>query len=246
MDPRRADLGGHVSAQPEPRSSDDAVPERVPAALAAAKIPPSKLGAARHARLTESERALYFWILRRFATHGCPSSVHIDEAAKRLAIDAEQGLKTLAREDLVHRGSDGEITVAYPFSGRPTAHRIRFPGGHEVDAMCAIDALGIAPMFGEQVEIDSRDAVSGEEIRARVAPDGAAEWWPKSAVVVAGAVRGEGDACFGCCPVLNFFVSAANAERWLDRHPEVSGETISMQEATLAGRAVFGAVLRDA
>jgi hypothetical protein len=50
------------------------------------------------------------------------------------------------REDLVHRGSDGEITVAYPFSGRPTGHRVRFSDGHEVDAMCAINALGVAPI----------------------------------------------------------------------------------------------------
>jgi Alkylmercury lyase len=57
--------------------------------------------------------------------------------------------KRSERRSVVHRGADGEITVAYPFSGRPTAHRVRFPGGHEVDAMCAIDAVGIAPMFGE-------------------------------------------------------------------------------------------------
>jgi len=37
----------------------------VAAALAAAEIPPSKLGPARRARLTEEERELYFWILRR-------------------------------------------------------------------------------------------------------------------------------------------------------------------------------------
>jgi hypothetical protein len=160
-----------VSVQPEPRSADGELAERVAAALAAAEIPPSKLGAARRARLTESERALYFWILRQLATQGRPSSVDIYEAAERLAIDAEQVLETLAREDLVHRGPDGEITVAYPFSGRPTAHRVRFPTGHEADAMCAIDALGIAPMFGEQVEVTSRDPVSGDGIRARVAPD---------------------------------------------------------------------------
>jgi hypothetical protein len=100
------------------------------------------------------------------------------EAAERVGIDAERGLETLAREDLVHRGPDGEITVAYPFSGCPTAHRVRFPGGGEVDAMCAIDALGIAPMFGEPIEIDSRDPVNGDEIRARVTGDGTADWWP--------------------------------------------------------------------
>jgi hypothetical protein len=154
----------------------------------------------------------------------------------------EDALETLSREDLVHRRPDGAISVAYPFSGRPTAHRVRFPSGHEGDAMCAIDALGIAPMFGQRIEVESRDSVSGETIGARVAPDGSAEWWPESAVVVAGAVRSQGDACSGCCPVLNFFVSPANAERWLTEHPEVRGNVISMPEATAAGRAVFGDV----
>jgi len=111
--------------------------------------------------------------------------------------------------------------------------------------MCAIDALGVAPMFGEQVEIESRDPVSGDKIRARVAADGAAEWSPESVVVVAGAIRSQGDACCGCCPVLNFFVSPATAERWLAEHPEVRGDVISMDEAAAAGRAVFGHVLTE-
>jgi Alkylmercury lyase len=215
----------------------------VVAALALADIPASKLGPARRARLTDSEREFYFWILRHFRTTGRPSDAELREAAERLGIDAEQALETLEREDLVHRGSDGEITVAYPFSGRPTAHRVRFPGGHEVDAMCAIDALGIAPMFGEQVEIDSRDPVSGDAIRARVAADGAAEWWPRSAVVVAGARDRQSDACCGCCPGLNFFAPPVNAERWLSEHREVRGGVISMPEAAAAGRAGFGEVL---
>ena len=216
---------------------------RVAATLAAAEIPPSKLGPARRARLSEAERELYFWILRRFATAGRPSGVELRAAAEQLGLEADGALETLAREDLVHRGADGEIAVAYPFSGRPTAHRVRFPGEHEVDAMCAIDALGIAPMFGEQVEIEARDPLSGDEIRARVASDASVEWSPESAVVVAGAIRSQGDACCGCCPVLNFFASASNAEHWLAEHQEVRGNVISMREAAAAGRAVFGDVL---
>jgi hypothetical protein len=215
----------------------------VASALAMAEIPPSKLGPARRARLTDAQRELYFWILRQFATAGRPSSGEVSAAAARLEIDADRALETLAREDLIHRGADGEITVAYPFSGRPTAHRVRFPGGREVDAMCAIDALGIASMFGQAIEVESRDPVSGEEIRARVAPDGAAEWSPGSAVVVAGVLDRQSDSCRGCCPVLNFFVSPANAESWLAQHPEVRGDVISMPDAAAAGRAVFGEVL---
>jgi hypothetical protein len=232
-----------VTADMSPHGGREELPSGVAAALAAAEISASKLGPARRARLTDSERELYFWILRHFRTTGRPGDRELRAAAARLEIDAEHGLETLAREDLVHRGSDDEVTVAYPFSGRPTAHRVRFPDGHEVDAMCAIDALGIAPMFGEPIEIASRDPVSGDEIRARVAADGTAEWSPRSPVVVAGVLDRQSDSCRGCCPVLNFFVSAANAERWLSEHPEVQGDVISMQEAAAAGRAVFGDVL---
>ena len=228
---------GGLGAEP------DRLAPAVAAALAAAEIPPSKLGPARRARLTEAERELYFWILRRFATDGRPNSGEVRAAAGPLGLDAEDALATLSREDLVHRGTDGEVAVAYPFSGRPTAHRVRFANGHEADAMCAIDALGIAPMFGQRIEVESRDPVSDEEIRARVAPDGAAEWWPESAVAVVGAIRSQADACCGCCPVLNFFASPANAERWLVEHPEVRGNVISVSEAAAAGRAIFGDVL---
>ena len=215
------------------------------AALTAAAIPDSKRGSARHARLSEPERKLYLWILRRFVSSGRPSSAETHAAAERLGLEAEHALATLAREDLVHLGTDDEIAVAYPFSGRPTAHRVRFPGGHEVDAMCAIDALGIAPMSGQPIRIVSRDPLTGDVIAAQTDPDGQVRWTPESAVVVAGAMAPGGDSCQGCCPVLNFFVSHASAKRWLSEHPQVRGRPISMQEAAAAGRAVFGDVLAE-
>jgi hypothetical protein len=44
--------------------------------------------------------------------------------------------------------------------------------------------------------------------------------------------------------VLNFFVSAENAERWLAAHPDVRGHVATIEEAITAGRAVFGDVLK--
>jgi hypothetical protein len=203
-------------------------------------------GAARHASLSGGERELYFWILRSFATRGRPRPAETEEMAARLGLAAERALETLWRHDLVHLDRNGEIAVAYPFSGRPTSHRVRFPNGHEAFAMCAIDALGIASMLGEPTEILSADRLNGETIRVRVAPSGEAEWQPESAVVVAGALDRQGDSCAGCCPVLNFFVSDLSAERWLDTHPEARGEPITMAEAIAAGQAVFGRVLEQA
>jgi hypothetical protein len=210
--------------------------------LAAADIPASKLGPARFARLEGSERALYFWILRRFATAGRPSRAEVLAEAERLGGDADRMLASLRREDLIHLGSDGEIAVAYPFSGRATAHRIRFSSGHEVDSMCALDALGVAPMFDEPIEIVSRDPVTDERIDVRLTPEGDSSWEPESAVVVAGRVEGAEDACTSCCEVLNFFASAESAERWLTARSDIRGQIVSIPTAIAAGRAVFGDV----
>jgi hypothetical protein len=231
-----------VSAERASRSDRNYLPPDVAASLRAAELSPSKLGHARHAGLADSERELYFWILRRFATSGRPSGDETREAAERFGLDAERALETLAREDLVHLDRVGKIAVAYPFSGRPTAHRVRFQSGHEAYAMCAIDALGIAPMFQEPIEIASRDPVTDEEIQVELEPDGMGSWQPREAVVVCGA-SGSRESCYSCCPVLNFFASRENGEGWLQARPEVHGQVISLPEAIAAGRAVFGDVL---
>ncbi|MEJ7569815.1 MAG: organomercurial lyase [Gaiellaceae bacterium] len=72
--------------------------------------------------------------------------------AEHHGLDLPVTLASLAAEDLDHTGTDGAITVAYPFSGRPAAHRVQLDV-HEVHAMCAIDALGIAPMFGRPIRV---------------------------------------------------------------------------------------------
>jgi hypothetical protein len=230
-----------------PHVSDDLeqLPAGVVSALALAEIPLSKLGPARRARLSDLERELYFWILRRFATDGRPASAEIGDAAERLGLDLETAIATLAGADLIHVGTDGEIAVAYPFSGRPSAHRVRFASGQEVEAMCAIDALGIAPMFGEPIEVASQDPLTGEEIHVRLAPHGEASWEPTSAVVVAGVLERCEESFRGCCPALNFFASSANAERWLEEHPEVRGQVVSIPDAIAAGRAVFGNIFDE-
>src|SRR5262249_40506184 len=141
LDPRRTERGDHMSTDAD-RTADAGLRERVAAALEVAEIPPSKLGQARRSRLGDSERAVYVWILRGFAERGRPTGEELGREAEQLGLALEPALATLRGEDLVHARGDGEITVAYPFSGVPTAHRVRFPNGQEAFAMCAIDALG--------------------------------------------------------------------------------------------------------
>lgn len=210
--------------------------------IAAAGIEDHKRGAKRHARLTPLERALYFWILRRFAAAGRPVAAEMRVAARHLGIDLERSLGSLAREDLVHVDSTGSITVAYPFSGVPTRHRVRFPNGAEVHTMCALDALGIAPMFDTAIDLVSSDPLTRQEIRVQMEPRGHPDVYPGSAALVAGTRGASGASYAGCCPVLNLFASPPSARRWLREHPDVHGRIATMAEAVAAGRAIFGEV----
>jgi hypothetical protein len=94
-------------------------------------------------------------------------------------------------------------------------------------------------------EISSRDPLTGEQIQVELEPDGNGSWQPQQAVVVCGT-SGRGDSCDSCCPVLNFFASAENATCWLASHADVRGGVISIDDAIVAGRTVFGDILKEA
>jgi hypothetical protein len=213
-------------------------------ALTAAAIPRERWGAQRLSALTDGERDFYRWILRSFRAGAPPSLAELADSASHFELEVEPTLERLRRQDLVHHDpGTGAILVAYPFSGRPTAHRVHFESGESVFAMCAIDALGMAPMLGERIQVASRDPLTGEEIRIELAADGEGDWQPQEAVVVCGT-SGCGKSSSSCCPVLNFFASTASAERWLAARTDVQGEVTSMPDAIAAGRTVFGDVLR--
>jgi len=214
-------------------------------ALAATGIPPARLGESRNARLSPAERAFYLWILERFATGGPPAAEAIRTKAIELGLDLAQAREKLAADDLVHFDDNGEVTVAYPFSGPPRGHRVLIDGQRWVEAMCAIDALGIAPMLGLPVEISSRDPVSGGEVRVRLDPGDGAWWEPEQAVVLAGSACCESPSFEGCCDVLNFFESKQSAGRYLREHDQISGFPISIPEASELGRTVFGNIFKE-
>ena len=211
-------------------------------ALAAAGIPVPKLGACRGERLSPAERALYVWILGRFALGENPSAGVVRDEAARLRLDFNRIREKLASEDLIHFDAEGRIAVAYPFSGHPTPHRVSIDG-HEAYAMCAIDALGIAPMLGLSIEIISHDPITSSEINVLLDADGTGTWRPQEAVVVAGRAC-DGAAFQGCCQVLNFFASLESAQQYLGEREDVSGFPITMPQAIELGRVIFGDVLR--
>lgn len=220
-------------------------PSTVEALLEAAAIPSERRGRARTRRLDNRERGLYRWLLRRFADGG-PPAAELECRADHLDIDLAEATAVFAADDLVHLDpATGAVLVAYPFSSAPRGHRVLIDGDRWVEAMCAIDALGIAAMLQRPIEVFSRDPLSGGEVWVRVDPGDGAWWEPEQAVVLAGSVCVDGPSFRSCCGVINFFESGEHALRYLLAHPEGTGHAIAVPEAIATGAAIFSDLLKE-
>ena len=227
-------------------SAQPARAEVVQRALSSAGIAPERFGPKRLMHLDERERTLYRWILACFARASPPRVDELCDYASELGLQIEQTLEQLANLDLVHHDpASGEILVAYPFSARPRGHSVLINSTDRVEAMCAVDALGIAPMLQLPVEVSSRDPLTDAEIWVRLDPGEGAWWEPTSAVVLAGSPCCDRPSFRGCCDVLNFFETEASANSYLVEHPELSGFPISIPDAIEAGRTVFANLMEE-
>ena len=108
------------------------------------------------ARRAARQQPLTRLILRTFLQQGGPIPVEdIIAASPGARPDAlHDALIALDDDDLI-RVRAGQIDLAYPFSASPTSFVVRLADGKERYACCATDALGIAPMIGQPVEVRS-------------------------------------------------------------------------------------------
>jgi len=128
----------------------------------------ARWAARRAARQTDVLRE----ILRVFADRGRP--VPLDAISARLSDRppeaVREALVTLDAEDLILL-REGLVEIAYPFSAGPTPFVVRLAEEQERYACCAIDALGMAPMLGQRVEIRSRCHDCRDVLALTVSPD---------------------------------------------------------------------------
>jgi len=159
----------------------------------------------------------------------------LSEAAIRPQLDE------LRRRDLVVL--DGEkIVGAYPFSDRDTGHRVTLDG-RTLNAMCAVDALGIGAMTGHDIAIASTCRHCGMPIRIATRDQGRAltQVEPRTAVMWQ-SVRYEGAcAANSLCANTAFFCSDDHLAAWRQKHQsDEPGFRLLIEEALEAGRAIFG------
>jgi mercuric reductase len=150
-------------------------------------------------------------------------------------------LEELRRRDLVVL-EGGRIVGAYPFSDRETGHRVTL-GERVVNAMCAVDALGIGAMTDRDISIASQCRHCGAPIRVITQHHGRAlaSIEPTRAVMWQ-SVRYEGAcAANSLCATTAFFCSDEHLSAWRsERSTDEPGFRLSMEEGLEAGRALFG------
>ena len=124
-------------------------------------------------RRAARETPLVQRILRLFVDRGGPIAVEdvITASDGHPTAAIREAITALDDEDLIRLRHD-LIDTAYPFSAGPTAFVVRLADGKDRYACCATDALGIAPMIGDRIEIRSRCHHCGEPLALSATPDG--------------------------------------------------------------------------
>lgn len=124
-------------------------------------------------KFNERENALRFFLMNFIIDHKRAFDLSQDalcamDACHMSREEYQDAISVLRERDGIVSDEDQKVCFVYPISALETEHRVLLGDGRSCFAMCAIDALGTAFSFQQDVEIRSRCAVSGREIRISV------------------------------------------------------------------------------
>jgi mercuric reductase len=166
------------------------------------------------------------------------------ELGRRLGLSeatVRQQFQELRHRDLVILQNEG-IVGAYPFTDRDSGHLVALEG-RTLNAMCAVDALGIGAMTGREVTVVSSCRHCGVpiQIATRDRGRGLAEVEPNTAVMWQSVRYEDSCAANSLCAKTVFYCSDDHLSAWRNERPaDEPGFRLSVEEALEVGRALFG------
>lgn len=186
-------------------------------------------------------------ILRGFAaTARAPSAARLAEACALAPDELTAVLRELKDRDLIVLDRSGDtVTGAYPFTQSDTGHVVRV-NGVALFAMCAVDALGIGAMLGQDTKIESRCGGCGAPVRVETGEGGLSltSHAPDGAVVWVGDLYAGGCGATSLCQTILFFCADDHLRAWRQAgRSDQDGCRLSVAEAHQVGTAVFGPML---
>lgn len=97
---------------------------------------------------------------------------------------------------------------------------------------CTHCSLGVAARLKQDIEVEAKDALTGEVIRVRTFDGQLASLEPATAVAWFGQKKGpDGKWVSAGCFKQGFFVNATNLQKWLDVRPAMTGRQITIAQA---------------
>lgn len=180
-------------------------------------------------------------ILRSFAASGKPPSrEQLEEQFGSEMVD--DILQHLAGDDLVVLSADKrKITGAYPFTVEERVHIVNV-NGQDMHAMCALDAISIAPMCNASTRILSRCHVTKTPVEIQMNGNKVLQAMPADVHV---GIRWQGTS--GCaaknlCMEMIYLKDTATAEAW--QQEDIDNISIySLDDAVEFGAAFFNPLL---
>lgn len=156
----------------------------------------------------------------------------------------EDAVNTLADKDMVVFSADGTPVGAYPFTMEAREHVVQV-NGHRVHAMCALDALSVAPMFGIDTHVSSRCRVTGEPVEVRQSGKtirNLKEAGDLHFGIIWGAANGNSSCANTLCLEMIFLKNGPVARKWLAEDP-ANREVFKVDEAVEFGDRFFSPLL---
>ena len=186
-------------------------------------------------------KTLHQQILSSFVTHG---RVLTKAEMAEIVADVPAALAQLHQYDMITISAAGDLIGAYPFTTSNRGHAVQV-NGRQLYAMCALDALAIAPMFQAHSRISSRCSVTAAPIAISMVGE-MVQHADQTADIYVGigwtAANGSSCCADSLCTEMIFLRDQRVAEQWLSDHTE-GREIFTLAEAIQFASRFFALLL---
>lgn len=162
------------------------------------------------------------------------------EEMSTLVENVDEAINIFKANDMVVFSDSGEPLGAYPFTMEEREHKVHI-NGHTVNAMCALDALSVSPMFNKDTHITSKCRVTGAPVSIR--QEGKTIKNPEESEDLRfGIIWGAASSCSCCanslCMEMMFLKDGKVADEWRAADEE-NREIFTLEEAVEFGSRFF-------
>ena len=195
----------------------------------------------RQSKLSQQLKAVHQGMLHAMIEQGRPLSR--DEVAQLIENESVDAcLQKLSTEDLIVLNNNKPVG-AYPVTLENTPHKVTV-NGHKIHAMCALDAVSVAPMFETEVLIESSWRSTETPILIHMQSSKILETLPTDEVTVGIHWQMPSDvAAHSMCMEMVFLKDHQTAKSWLETDTD-NTSLFTLPEAVEFGSRFFLPLLR--